>query len=399
MIQIKYMKEDEKFEKKYRELSKKYDTIHKRLLKIKPLFDKKLKKIAFENHADVVIVPLKSKKRTIQKTLAEYSGNINNVKDFLRAGIVSRVYGRVDEILENIKENFEIIRIKDRFKKPDKSHYRDVLINVKFQGIIAEIQIHVRELLEVKEYLNHLFYEIRRYILAQSKRRNRDIFSWENHILYEVKEIETYSNSQAWYRQISEEKGEDPNKMIFMITSNSEKFKEAKSFIPTLKRIDINLPEIQSFNSKDIVIEKMKEALKTVDGKLIVEDTSFYCEGLKGLPGPFNNKFVLDKIGIANLAKMIIATKNIKAKTISYVCFKDSSNRFHIFEGITKGTVVLPRGYNPKSSFKWDSIFQPDGFSKTYSQMSLSEKNDISMRGKSFDKLVKFLHKKYKFAL
>jgi inosine triphosphate pyrophosphatase len=51
-----------------------------------------------------------------------------------------------------------------------------------------------------------------------------------------------------------------------------------------------------------------------------------------------------------------------------------------IFSGVTRGTVVEERGEN---NFGWDSIFLPDGYSETYSQMSSEAKSKISHRSKS----------------
>ena len=43
------------------------------------------------------------------------------------------------------------------------------------------------------------------------------------------------------------------------------------------------------------------------------------------------------------------------------------------------------------NKFGWDPIFQPDGFSDTYAEMSETTKNSISHRFKALDLLKKFL--------
>jgi inosine triphosphate pyrophosphatase len=389
------MKKKAGVDKKDIKLSKDYDKLHKKLSKIKPSFDKSIKKVASKNHSTVFIPPLKLKERAMQKAKTKYEGDMTKVTDLLRASIVSRIYSRVDEIVNDIERNFEVIRIKDRFKSPKYDNYRDILINVKFKNTIAEIQIHVNKLLDTKEYLNHLFYRINQIIQAQKKTDKRDFFSWEEHIMEDIIKIEKYSNQQAWYRQLAYEKGQDLKKMIYFITHNLGKFEEAKSIIPSIKLMKIDLPEIQSNNHKKIVKEKVMSALEHMDAKIVVEDFALFCDGLKGLPGPLH-RFYLEKMSVRDLAKIVMLTGNTKATAVSYICFAETPSKLHFFKGETRGKIVLPRG---KNGFDWDPIFQPEGHDKTYAEMSLEEKNSISMRKIAFDKLLKFLHKKYDIAL
>ncbi|WP_421828940.1 RdgB/HAM1 family non-canonical purine NTP pyrophosphatase [Larkinella sp.] len=59
------------------------------------------------------------------------------------------------------------------------------------------------------------------------------------------------------------------------------------------------------------------------------------------------------------------------------------------FEGVAEGQILTePRG---TGGFGYDPIFQPDGYDRTFAEMSMEEKGDISHRGKAFAKLVAFL--------
>ena len=61
----------------------------------------------------------------------------------------------------------------------------------------------------------------------------------------------------------------------------------------------------------------------------------------------------------------------------------------HIFEGVITGTIAEDRlGF---FGFGYDSVFVPDGYNKTFAQMSEDEKNRISHRGQAVAKLVDFL--------
>ena len=59
------------------------------------------------------------------------------------------------------------------------------------------------------------------------------------------------------------------------------------------------------------------------------------------------------------------------------------------FEGVCRGTLRSERsGYD---GFGYDPIFQPEGETRTFAEMSMDEKNAISHRGRAVEKLVGFL--------
>lgn len=63
--------------------------------------------------------------------------------------------------------------------------------------------------------------------------------------------------------------------------------------------------------------------------------------------------------------------------------------KFYAFEGIVEGTIVQEK--RGTAGFGYDPIFVPDGYTKTFAEMSLEEKNRISHRAIAFGKLVQFL--------
>ena len=51
-----------------------------------------------------------------------------------------------------------------------------------------------------------------------------------------------------------------------------------------------------------------------------------------------------------------------------------------VFVGKCPGKIVPPQGEN---MFGWDPVFMPDGFDKTFAEISAEEKNAISHRGRA----------------
>ncbi len=172
------------------------------------------------------------------------------------------------------------------------------------------------------------------------------------------------------------------NKIIF-VTGNKGKFAEAQQIISELEQNDIDLVEIQEIDPKKVILHKLEQAKKLLQGNLIVEDTSLYLDCLGGLPGPLI-KWFMKTIGNEGLVKIAESFENKKASAKVVIGNSNENDSVEYFEGSIDGEIVKPRGEN---GFGWDSIFQPAGWLKTFAEMTLEEKNKISMRKIAFQKL------------
>lgn len=175
--------------------------------------------------------------------------------------------------------------------------------------------------------------------------------------------------------------------MLYFITSNKNKFAEAKVISPKIEILDIELLEIQSVNPREIIEAKLKEALHHRKGAFIVEDTSVYLDCLGKLPGPFI-KFFLQALGPGGIYEIGDRYKNNKARAVSHVGYAKSKDEIYFFEGEVLGTLVPP---SATPDFGWNTIFKPDGFNKTFSEMTVEEKTKTNHRSRALSKLKDFL--------
>ena len=61
----------------------------------------------------------------------------------------------------------------------------------------------------------------------------------------------------------------------------------------------------------------------------------------------------------------------------------------YLFEGKVNGTIINER--KGQNGFGYDPIFVPEGFDKTFAELSAHEKNSISHRARAVANLIQFL--------
>ncbi len=177
--------------------------------------------------------------------------------------------------------------------------------------------------------------------------------------------------------------------MLYFITGNKGKLAEVQSILGKVEALDIDLPEIQELDAHKIIQAKLEEAQKHQAGEFIVEDTSLYFEAMDGLPGPLI-KWFMKTVGNDGLYKISEAFGNFNAEAKTIIGYSDADGKVEFFEGSIKGAIVSPRG----EGFGWDPIFQPEGYSKTFGELSAEEKNSFSMRKIATEKLKEHLKNK-----
>jgi inosine triphosphate pyrophosphatase len=182
------------------------------------------------------------------------------------------------------------------------------------------------------------------------------------------------------------------------ITSNDNKFREAAAILPGLERMKLELPEIQSTDLHEIISAKLDAAVAQVSDAseriLIVEDGANYFDGCGNLPGPFVKFFIEELGGAAGLYKFAQAFGVTRGRVVLGVGLLDKGRERHFFEGEVHGKIVAPRG---ASNFGFDPIFQPDGFTKTFAEMTSAEKNAISHRALALQKVKNYLDLAYPY--
>lgn len=167
------------------------------------------------------------------------------------------------------------------------------------------------------------------------------------------------------------------------VTGNKNKLLEAKAIIPTIKSINIDLPEIQALDAKEVVEDKARRAYERVEQPVVVEDVSLVISSWNGFPGALI-KWVIKSMGVNKFSELAM---NEKVLVQCVIGFYDGTT-FKSFTGEVEGIITSPRGEN---GFGFDSIVQIG--EQTIAELSKEEKSSMSMRAQAFRQLKVFLEK------
>ena len=186
---------------------------------------------------------------------------------------------------------------------------------------------------------------------------------------------------------------------LVFATGNPNKVREIQQYFQgkiafkSLKDIGCTeeIPETQP-TIEGNAIQKAEYVAKNYHVNCFAEDTGLEIEALNGEPGVFSARYAgPQKIADDNMAKVL---ENLQNHTNRKARFKTVialliDHQLHTFEGIIDGVIAHQK--IGKQGFGYDPIFIPDGFERSFAQMSIEEKNNISHRARATKKLKQFL--------
>jgi len=187
---------------------------------------------------------------------------------------------------------------------------------------------------------------------------------------------------------------------IILATNNKYKYEEISKILPQFIKL-LSLNDIKYFDKidepyntiEDNALHKARVLYHLTGKNIIADDTALEIEALNGAPGVFSARFAGENCSYQdNIDKVLTLLKDVKKRKATFrtIIALIINGKEYIFEGKIEGHITeKPRGEN---GFGYDPIFQPDGYTKTFAEMSLDEKNKISHRYKAIQKLIDFLN-------
>ena len=175
-----------------------------------------------------------------------------------------------------------------------------------------------------------------------------------------------------------------------IVTSNPGKAAEFREGLNHLgievEHCSIAYDEVQTSELEEVVIKGM-EALRFKGlSNFIIDDTGLFIDALKDFPGVWS-AYVQKTIGNKGILKLMENEENRKAEFRTCIgCDMDGETL--TVTGVCKGSIT--QSEQGTEGFGYDPIFTHDG-KRTFAEISLEEKNEVSHRGKGIRLLVEKL--------
>lgn len=186
---------------------------------------------------------------------------------------------------------------------------------------------------------------------------------------------------------------------LVVATNNRHKLEEIQAFLS---------PSIQLLTLADIgCTEELPETGRTLETNSLQktkyladyyqvdcfgDDTGLEITALQGEPGVDSAFYSGSRDAQANMQKVLtqlqgVTDRSARFRTVITLIIQEE---IYQFEGIVEGTILeAPQG---EQGFGYDPIFVPEGYDRSFAQMSVAEKNAINHRTRAVAKMVEFLN-------
>lgn len=122
------------------------------------------------------------------------------------------------------------------------------------------------------------------------------------------------------------------------------------------------------------------------------DDSGLEVLSLDGAPGIFSARYAgeqkSNEANIQLLLKNLIDMEDRSARFVTVIAFI-RAGKHHFFEGEIRGKIIHEK--RGEKGFGYDPVFIPDGYDRTFAEMSAIEKNAISHRKIALAKFAEFL--------
>jgi XTP/dITP diphosphohydrolase len=149
-----------------------------------------------------------------------------------------------------------------------------------------------------------------------------------------------------------------------------------------------NTLEANAFIKADYVYSKTAQ-------DCFADDTGLFVDALNRMPGVISARFAGEHCSpqdnIEKLLSLMEQKDNRNAYFKTVICLIQNGKEKY-FEGVINGSISRqPKGTN---GFGYDPVFIPEGFSKTFAELSSEEKNSLSHRAIAVSRMKEWLVKK-----
>ena len=188
---------------------------------------------------------------------------------------------------------------------------------------------------------------------------------------------------------------------VVFASHNAGKIKEIKELLQPFginvkSALDMKLPDVEETGSTFAENSLLKsQTIAELTGLPCIADDSGLCvDALNGAPGVYSARYAPNRNFDKGMEKLLAEmaqspNKSRKAHFSCVISLAFPNGGYELFEGRVDGHIAAEK--QGIGGFGYDPLFIPDGFAKSFAQMSKDEKNQVSHRGRAVEKLKAYL--------
>ncbi len=188
-------------------------------------------------------------------------------------------------------------------------------------------------------------------------------------------------------------------KLVFA-SNNRNKIKEIQQLLPDSIQVlslsdincDVDIPETADTIEGNAIL-KANYVTEHYGYNCFADDSGLEVDALNGAPGVISARYAGDqKNDNDNIDKLLSELENQDNRKANFktVIVLNLDGTQHLFTGIIDGTIIRER--KGSNGFGYDPVFVPENDTRTFAELEMEEKSDISHRGKAVKQLVAFLN-------
>lgn len=187
---------------------------------------------------------------------------------------------------------------------------------------------------------------------------------------------------------------------ICFATNNQNKLKEIQSLVDNKFEIlslgDIGCGEELPENQDTLAGNSLEKAQYVYDRYQIncfADDTGLEVDALNGAPGVYSARYAgkqrdsMDNIRLLLENLKLKDNRKARFRTVISLIMDGKTNQF---EGAIEGHII--DDLKGLDGFGYDPVFVPENADRTFAEMTLEEKNQLSHRARAINKLIHFLN-------
>lgn len=186
---------------------------------------------------------------------------------------------------------------------------------------------------------------------------------------------------------------------LVFATHNPNKIEEIRPLLPssfqlvTLQSLGCttDIPETGATLEKNALL-KAQYVSRNYGLPCFADDTGLLVDALNGAPGIHSARYAGKKRNASdNMNKLLRALGDTQFRSARFetVIALVLNGGQQLFKGVVHGKIAHER--SGKGGFGYDPIFIPEGYKRSFAELPLEKKNQISHRSRAFQKLITYL--------